>query len=136
MAKKFNLTAILTESGALVAGGVASNLVAKNIPIQNDQLKKVIPIALGAYLLTNRNPMIKNLGAGMVAVQGAAVAKGFVPGLAGVGEDVMVSEDVLLAGDPMMGEVDDPLMGNVPFATDSYSTPGAYDFVNAGEMSY
>ena len=87
---KLNLTKILTESGALVAGGVASNVVAKNIPIQNEQLKKVLPVALGAFLLTNKNPMVRNLGAGMVAVQGTAIAKGFVPGLSGVGEDVML----------------------------------------------
>jgi hypothetical protein len=132
---KLNLTKILTESGALVAGGIASNVVAKNIPIQNEQLKKALPVALGAFLLTNKNPMVRNLGAGMVAVQGTAVAKGFVPGLGGVGEDVMLAEDVMLSG-MSMGEVDDPLMGNVPFSNDSYATTGAYDFTNAGEMSY
>jgi hypothetical protein len=42
----------------------------------------------------------------------------------------MLSEDV------MMGEIGDPLMGNVPFGDDSLSTQGAYDFSYAGEMQY
>ena len=130
--KKFNLTKILTESGALVAGGVGSNLVAKNIPIANDQVKKAAPLLLGAFLLTNSNTLLRNLGAGMIAVQGTALAKGAVPALAGVGEfdDSYVSEDVL------MGEAEDPLMGNVPFSNDALTTTGSYDFTSAGEMQY
>jgi hypothetical protein len=127
---KFNLTKILTESAGLVAGGVASNLVAKNIPIANEQVKKALPLLVGAYLLTQSNTIIRNAGAGMIAVQGTAIAKGFLTTLAGVGEDVMMSEDV------MMGESGDPLMGNVPFGDDSLSTTGAYDFSSAGEMQY
>lgn len=136
--KKFNLTKILTESGALVAGGVGSNLVAKNLPIANDQVKKAAPLLLGAFLLTNSNTLLRNLGAGMIAVQGTALAKGAVPALAGVGEytDSGYGEDVLLGEDVLMGEADDPLMGNVPFGNDALTTTGAYDFTSAGEMQY
>ena len=133
---KFNLTKILTESAGLVAGGVASNLVAKNIPIANEQVKKALPLLVGAYLLTQNNTIIRNAGAGMIAVQGTAIAKGFLPTLAGVGEDVMMSDDVMLSEDVMMGESGDPLMGNVPFGNDAESTTGAYDFSYAGEMQY
>ena len=127
---KFNLTKILTESAGLVAGGVASNVVAKNVPIANEQVKKALPLLVGAYLLTQNKPLLKNLGAGMIAVQGTALAKAQFPALNGVGEDVMMGEDVLL------GESGDPLLGNVPFSNDAYATTGAYDFTNAGEMSY
>ena len=127
---KFNLTKILTESAGLVAGGVASNVVAKNVPIANEQVKKALPLLVGAYLLTQNKPLLKNLGAGMIAVQGTALAKAQFPALSGVGEDVMMGEDVLL------GESGDPLLGNVPFSNDAYSTTGAYDFTNAGEMAY
>lgn len=128
---KLNLTKILTESGALVAGGVGSNLVAKNLPIENDNLKMVAPIALGVYLSHfTSSPLLKNLGAGMIAVQGTAIAKSKVPGLAGVGEEVMM-------GEVMMGETyEDPMMGSVPFSNDALSTTGAYDFTSAGEMQF
>jgi hypothetical protein len=133
---KFNLTKILTESAGLVAGGVASNLVAKNVPIANEQVKKALPLLVGAYLSTMSNSMIRNAGYGMIAVQGTAIAKGFLPTLAGVGEDVMLAGDVMLSEDVLMGESGDPLMGNVPFGDDALSTQGAYDFTYAGEMQY
>lgn len=133
---KFNLTKILTESAGLVGGGIASNVVAKNVPIANDQVKKALPLLVGAYLLSQNKPLLKNLGAGMIAVQGTALAKAQFPALNGVGEDVLMGEDVMMGEDVLMGESGDPLMGNVPFGNDAYSTVGAYDFTSAGEMSY
>lgn len=133
---KFNLTKILTESAGLVAGGVASNVVAKNVPIANEQVKKALPLLVGAYLLTQNKPLLKNLGAGMIAVQGTALAKAQFPALAGVGEDVMMGGDYSMGEDVLLGETGDPMLGNVPFSDDAYATTGAYDFVNAGEMAY
>lgn len=133
---KFNLTKILTESAGLVAGGVASNVVAKNVPIANEQVKKALPLLVGAYLLTQNKPLLKNLGAGMIAVQGTALAKAQFPALNGVGEDVLMGEDVMMGEDVLMGESGDPLLGNVPFGDDALTTTGSYDFVNAGEMPY
>jgi hypothetical protein len=67
--------------GGNIVGAIASKVLVSKLPIQNNLIKSVAPIALGVFLSGNKNSFIKNAGLGMIAVGGSEVVKTLVPGL-------------------------------------------------------
>jgi hypothetical protein len=91
--------------GGNIAGAIASKILVSKLPIQNNLIKSVSPIALGIFLSNNKNAFIRNAGLGMIAVGGSEVVKTIVPGLSGASGDVLsgASGDVLSGDDfPML----------------------------------
>lgn len=103
------------KTAGLVGGAVAARKVGALIPIQNETVKKAVPVVLGLVLSAQRDELVKGLGDGMIAQGGADLLSGFIPGIAGIDEPV--------------------LMGNADFedfSSDSFDTTGA----EAGEMNF
>jgi hypothetical protein len=97
--------------GGNIVGAIASKILVSKLPIQNNLIKSVAPIALGVFLSSNKNSFIKNAGLGMIAVGGSEVVKTLIPGLAGL---TGASGDVLSGDDfPMLeGASGDVLSGD------------------------
>ena len=103
------------KTAGLVGGAVAARKVGAMLPIQNETVKKAVPVVLGLFLSAQRNPLVSGLGDGMIAQGGADLLSGFIPGISGISEDV--------------------LMGNTDFedySSDSFDTTAA----SAGEMNF
>jgi hypothetical protein len=98
--------------GGNIVGAIASKVLVSKLPIQNNLIKSVAPIALGVFLSGNKNNFIKNAGLGMIAVGGSEVVKTLVPGLAGMSEFLGQDDFPMLegaSGDVLSGDV---LAGN------------------------
>jgi len=98
--------------GGNIVGAIASKVLVSKLPIQNNLIKSVAPIALGVFLSGNKNNFIKNTGLGMIAVGGSEVVKTLVPGLAGMSEFLGQDDFPMLegaSGDVLSGDV---LSGN------------------------
>lgn len=105
----------LQKTAGLVGGAVAARSVGAVIPVENPTIKKAIPVVLGLVLSGQRGELIKGLGDGMIAQAGADLLGSFVPGIAGISEDVL------------MGSTDFE-----DFSSSSYDTTNA----EAGEMNF
>ena len=95
--------------GGNIVGAIASKVLVSKLPIQNNLIKSVAPIALGVFLSGNKNSFIKNAGLGMIAVGGSEVVKTLVPGLSGLTEgDVLAGDDFPMlegaSGDVLSGD--------------------------------
>ena len=105
----------IQKTAGLVGGAVAARKVGAVVPVQNETVKKAIPVVLGLVLSGQRGELIKGLGDGMIAQGGADLLGSFVPGISGISEDV--------------------LMGSTDFedySSDSYDTTSS----EAGEMNF
>ena len=86
---------VVMTAGGLVLGAVGSNIVSKQAAKMFPAISKysgIVPIALGWFLAGQKNETVKALGAGMIAAGGASIVGGFLPGDAGMNEDL--SEDM------------------------------------------
>jgi len=101
------------KTAGLVGGAVAARKVGSILPIENEMVKKAVPVVLGLVLSGQRGELVKGLGDGMIAQGGADLLGSF--GIAGVGEDVL------------MGSTDFE-----DFSSDSYDTTSS----EAGEMNF
>ena len=94
--------------GGNIAGAIASKILVSKLPIQNNLIKSVAPIALGVFLSSNKNAFIRNAGLGMIAVGGSEVVKSVIPGLAGASGDVLSGDDFPMlegaSGDVLSGD--------------------------------
>jgi hypothetical protein len=94
--------------GGNIAGAIASKILVSKLPIQNNLIKSVAPIALGVFLSSNKNAFIRNAGFGMIAVGGSEVVKSVIPGLAGASGDVLSGDDFPMlegaSGDVLSGD--------------------------------
>ena len=113
------IKAQLMPAAGLIGGGVAANVVSSKLLSKltfiPDNFKPAVPIVLGIILSSNKNKMLANVGAGMVAVGGAKLIGGFVPSINGITEsdiagmydNISISEDDINgAGDVLNGAGD------------------------------
>jgi len=86
--KKFDFKKALTNTGGALAGGVAAGFVEKELGSKvfpNDPGKAAyVPLALGAFLSTQKNPMLAAAGMGMVGAMGTTIAENLDLGITGV----------------------------------------------------
>jgi len=100
--RKLDFGAILTKTAGLAAGGVGGKVLVKKVAANLDpKLKAIGVIAVGAVLpeMAKRNPMLANVGNGMVAVGGAELVGTLVPAMAGIYDEFDDDFDESIAED-------------------------------------
>jgi len=104
MAKKMMSKLPLQEVLGVIAGAVAANLVTKAVdkamPTGSPVIKSLIPVAAGVFLATQKNPLVKGAGFGMVAKGGSALVDAFLPNTMGQVDDLFMNGDDDLLGLP------------------------------------
>jgi hypothetical protein len=104
MAKKMMSKLPLQEVLGVIAGAVAANLVTKAVdkamPTGSPVIKSLIPVAAGVFLATQKNPLVKGAGFGMVAKGGSALVDAFLPNAVGQIDDLFMNGDDDMLGLP------------------------------------
>ena len=104
MAKKMTSKLPLQEVLGVIAGAVAANLVTKAVdkamPTGSPVIKSLIPVAAGVFLATQKNPLVKGAGFGMVAKGGSALVDAFLPNAMGQVDDLFMNGDDDMLGLP------------------------------------
>jgi hypothetical protein len=104
MAKKMMSKLPLQEVLGVIAGAVAANLVTKAVdkamPTGSPVIKSLIPVAAGVFLATQKNPLVKGAGFGMVAKGGSALVDAFLPNAMGQIDDLFMNGDDDILGLP------------------------------------
>jgi hypothetical protein len=104
MAKKMTSKLPLQEVLGVIAGAVAANLVTKAVdkamPTGSPVVKSLIPVAAGVFLATQKNPLVKGAGFGMVAKGGSALVDAFLPNAVGQIDDLFMNGDDDILGLP------------------------------------
>jgi len=77
---KFNVM----EFAATIGGAVIGKVVTAKLPIQNNLIKNLVPVAIGAFLVANKNKTLAAAGTGMIAAGGAGLVSSLVPGISGL----------------------------------------------------
>ena len=94
----------LQEVLGVIAGAVAANLVTKAVdkamPTGSPVIKSLIPVAAGVFLATQKNPLVKGAGFGMVAKGGSALVDAFLPNAVGQIDDLFMNGDDDMLGLP------------------------------------
>lgn len=92
------ITKQVTPIAGVIAGSLAADVVInKALPTTiNKNIRTLIPVGVGIFLLTMKGDFMKSLGSGMIANAGTQFAKSAIPGLAGITESDMdaVFEDI------------------------------------------
>jgi hypothetical protein len=92
------ITKQVTPIAGVIAGSLAADVVInKALPsTMNKNIRTLIPVGVGIFLLTMKGDFMKSLGSGMIANAGTQFAKSAIPGLAGITESDMdaVFEDI------------------------------------------
>jgi len=88
---KLNFVKMGMKAAGLTAGGVGAKFLIKTVaPNLDPKLKSIGVIVAGAFLpdfLGKRDPFMAQLGDGMMTIGGTELVGGFVPALAGVGDE-------------------------------------------------
>jgi len=117
----------------VIAGAVAANLVTKAVdkamPTGSPVIKSLIPVAAGVFLATQKNPLVKGAGFGMVAKGGSALVDAFLPNAMGQVDDLFMNGD-----DDMLGLPADQSILSLP-ADQSILSGMDEDGIMADEMS-
>jgi hypothetical protein len=104
MAKKMMSKLPLQEVLGVIAGAVAANLVTKAVdkamPTGSPVIKSLIPVAAGVFLATQKNPLVKGAGFGMVAKGGSALVDAFLLNTMGQVDDLFMNGDDDMLGLP------------------------------------
>lgn len=100
---KFNVM----EFAATIGGAVIGKVVTAKLPIKNNLIKNLVPVAVGAFLVTNKNKTISSLGTGMIAAGGTGLVSSLVPGISGLMVPVVNGIDPLALDG--VGAEDEPL---------------------------
>lgn len=133
MAKKMMSKLPLQEVLGVIAGAVAANLVTKAVdkamPTGSPVIKSLIPVAAGVFLATQKNPLVKGAGFGMVAKGGSALVDAFLPNAMGQVDDLFMNGD-----DDMLGLPADQSILSLP-ADQSILSGMDEDGISADEMS-
>jgi hypothetical protein len=133
MAKKMMSKLPLQEVLGVIAGAVAANLVTKAVdkamPTGSPVIKSLIPVAAGVFLATQKNPLVKGAGFGMVAKGGSALVDAFLPNAVGQVDDLFMNGD-----DDMLGLPADQSILSLP-ADQSILSGMDEDGISADEMS-
>lgn len=89
----------LQEVLGVIAGAVAANLVSKAVdkamPTGSATIKALIPVAAGVFLATQKSPLVKGAGFGMVAKGGNDLIDALMPAVKGMG----LVDDLFMNGD-------------------------------------
>jgi hypothetical protein len=133
MAKKMTSKLPLQEVLGVIAGAVAANLVTKAVdkamPTGSPVIKSLIPVAAGVFLATQKNPLVKGAGFGMVAKGGSALVDAFLTNAMGQVDDLFMNGD-----DDMLGLPADQSILSLP-ADQSILSGMDEDGISADEMS-
>ena len=133
MARKMMSKLPLQEVLGVIAGAVAANLVTKAVdkamPTGSPVIKSLIPVAAGVFLATQKNPLVKGAGFGMVAKGGSALVDAFLPNAMGQVDDLFMNGD-----DDMLGLPADQSILSLP-ADQSILSGMDEDGISADEMS-
>jgi len=100
---KFNVM----EFAATIGGAVVGKVVSAKLPIQNNLIKNLVPVAVGAFLVANKNRTLSAVGTGMIAAGGAGLVSSLVPGISGLMVPVVNGIDPLALDG--VGAEDEPL---------------------------
>ena len=123
----------LQEVLGVIAGAVAANLVTKAVdkamPTGSPVIKSLIPVAAGVFLATQKNPLVKGAGFGMVAKGGSALVDAFLPPAVGQVDDLFMNGD-----DDLLGLPADQSILSLP-ADQSILSGIDEDGINEDEMS-
>lgn len=93
---------MVMDIAGLTIGAVLARQVGKLVPTLDSKIQAIGKIALGVALPNFiKTPIVKGIGNGMIAIGGAELIGGFVPGL-GAADDV-----VLLSGIDEIGAMDE-----------------------------
>jgi hypothetical protein len=95
------------EFAATIGGAVIGKVVTAKLPIKNNLIKNLVPVAVGAFLVTNKNKTISSLGTGMIAAGGTGLVSSLVPGISGLMVPVVNGIDPLALDG--VGAEDEPL---------------------------
>lgn len=76
-----------------VGGAIVGRVVAAKLPIQNNLIKNLVPVGVGAFLMNQRSPIIAAAGTGMIAAGGSGLVAAIVPGIAGVAMSDVINGD-------------------------------------------
>lgn len=94
----------VSEALIAVAGGVIAGVVANKVPIKNEKLKAAAPILAGLGVsfmgIKKRNPLIRNLGTGMMVLGAVALTRKMLPSvplLAGEDENTLMLPEYIAA---------------------------------------
>lgn len=108
------------------AGAVAAEIATKKVLPQTlpAAVRAGAPLILGIFLMTQKGELIKNLGAGMVAVAGANLAKTFIPGLAGLTQSDMdtIMEDISADLDTLNEDISEDISEDFSTLNEDFST--------------
>jgi hypothetical protein len=90
----------LQEVAGVIAGSIAANLVSKAVtkamPESKPTVKALIPLALGIFLATQKNSLVKGAGFGMVAKGGNDLINALLPADSA---PVTGMDDIFMSGD-------------------------------------
>ena len=95
----------LQEIAGVIAGSIAASLVSKAVtkamPDSKPSVKAMIPLALGVFLATQKNSLVKGAGLGMVAKGSTALINALMPAdstpIQGMDEIFMNGDDDFLS---------------------------------------
>jgi hypothetical protein len=139
--KKMSLP--LAEIGGALAGAVATgivkNILEKNAPNLSPMVRGAVVTAGGAFLATQKSPLLKGAGLAMVSVGGYDLVKAFMPDTMGAIDDIFMSSpaDQSLLSSPadqslLSGADDYAINGDDFMGADDYAINGD-DFMGADE---
>ena len=89
---KFPTTQILGVVAGSIAAGYVNNIITKQMPDTKDNIKALIPLALGVFLAMQKNEIVKGAGFGMVAAGGSALVDALMPPAVTGVDDYFMSE--------------------------------------------
>ena len=100
-----NLMKDLQTAGLGIAGALGAKVVKnKVLPMipgvgTNEYLKDIAPIALGLFMMRQKNVMLQDAGLGMIIGAGADFAAAKIPGIGEItGDDVSAVADAVIMG--------------------------------------
>jgi len=101
---KFNVM----EFAGTIGGAVIGKVVTAKLPIQNNLIKNLVPVVVGAFLTSNKNKTISAAGYGMIAAGGTGLVSTLVPNISGLMVPVVNGIDPLALDG--VGAEDEPMM--------------------------
>ena len=157
MKKSKKMSLPFAEIGGALAGAVATgivkNMLEKNAPNLSPMVRGAVVTAGGAFLATQKSPLLKGAGLAMVSVGGYDLVKAFMPDTMGAIDDIFMSspadqsvlsspadqfilsgaDDYAINGDDFMG-ADDYAINGDDFMGESDGINGE-DFMGADDYS-
>ena len=101
------------EAGGTIAGGLIAHQIPKYLPATMDSKLANAAVVIVGILLPKfvKTPIMKSVGAGMVAIGGVGLVGSFIPALAGVEDTIMLSGQDSLGDVSEVNGVDDGMNG-------------------------